>query len=134
MEWVQVSNGRVWARGRPGLRLIAALPPCRVVTLLSEREGAPQLGELVRAAGLSWTWLPLGNGRPPEGGTRKQAIATVPSQAAYLRQGESLLIHCAAGLHRTGMITWALLRCPGHSTDEARALLERIRAETLRPK
>jgi hypothetical protein len=131
--WVKVAEGRLWLRGRPGLRLVAGLKALgcdRVVTLLSEREGAPALGEAVRKAGVEWTWLPLSNGKTPAGEDRARVLRALPLLVAALGRGESLLIHCAAGIHRTGMIAHALLRAAGLDAEAARATLQQLRAET----
>jgi protein-tyrosine phosphatase len=132
--WVEVGGGRLWARGRPGMRLVATLPSLgctRVVTLLAEREGARELGAAVERAGLAWTWLPLDNGRPPPDAVRARLLAGLPAIVDALRAGESVLVHCAAGIHRTGMVTYALLRLLGLPPADAQALLARIRRETF---
>jgi protein tyrosine/serine phosphatase len=47
---------------------------------------------------------------------------------ALAKDGTGVLIHCSAGLHRTGMIANALLRFVGH--DEAGALEVRTHMHT----
>jgi len=133
LEWVSFGPGRIALRGRPSPR---ALPGLRgagcshVVTLLSESEGALALGEAVRAAGLGWIWLPLRNGNPPVGEARTRIEAEFPAMWALIDQGASLLIHCAAGIHRTGMVTYAALRWHGLGRDDALARLGELRAHT----
>lgn len=131
--WVAHGNGQLAIRGRPSLRLIPRLPDhgcSRVVTLLSDAEGAPELGRAVRRAGMEWTWIPLRNGRPPEGSVSVTAREGVLAVSAAILGGESVLIHCAAGFHRTGMLTWAILR--RHlAVDASRDALAALRPETL---
>lgn len=91
-----------------------------VVTLLSAREGAEAIGERVRAAGMEWIWLPLENGKLPRGETHARLADSVPALSARLDQGQTLLIHCSAGIHRTGMLAYGLLRWRG--LDDAGAM------------
>jgi len=43
-----------------------------------------------------------------------------------------MIIHCSAGLHRTGTITYLLLRLCGFSVDQALLIINRTRAITAR--
>lgn len=49
--------------------------------------------------------------------------------AARLRQGERILVHCAAGIHRTGCNGWALCVYYGMSEDEATSHVLTLRPE-----
>ncbi len=131
--WVAVSGGRLSTWHRPKLRAIRYLPAAgcdRLVTLLSEREGAREIGAAVEEAGMAWTWLPLASGNPPEGRQDARIRSGVETLAEYLAAGESILLHCSAGIHRTGMIALALLRLCGLEEDAALELLERARPHT----
>lgn len=133
LNWVAVGSGRIVLTHRPKLRDIPRLPQwgCdRVVTLLSHREGAPKIGQAVQAAGLAWTWLPLANGKPPIGEDDACLRAALPELAGVLDKGSSLLIHCSAGIHRTGMVAYALLRWRGATEVEALDLVGRMRSVT----
>ena len=48
-----------------------------------------------------------------------------------LMNGQKLLIHCAAGIHRTGFVTYNLLRLCGHSKEETITALGIIRPKIL---
>lgn len=131
--WIPLAPGRLNVRGRPSHK---ALPGLRadgcthIVTLLSEREGAPALGEAVTAAGMQWVWLPLPNGTPPTGDASARAADRIRELSALIDAGGSLLIHCAAGIHRTGMIAYALLRWRGLAPDVTLKQLGVMRAHT----
>jgi len=133
LQWVGVGAGKMVLRGRPKHKLIPQLTTLgcsRVVTLLSEREGGKELGEIIQAAGLAWTWLPLSNVRYPEGATQDMLIAALPMLSSYLDNGDAILIHCSAGIHRTGMVAYGLLRWRGYSQAEARAAIAAMRGFT----
>ncbi|HVS01332.1 MAG TPA: tyrosine-protein phosphatase [Thermoanaerobaculia bacterium] len=123
LTWVPAGRGRLAILHRPKLALIPHLPRLgcdHVATLLSEKEGGDQIGARVRDAGLGWTWLPLPDARPPQGRRNQPVHAALAALAAELDAGRSLLVHCSAGIHRTGMFAYALLRWIGN--DEAAAL------------
>ncbi|HEU4410584.1 MAG TPA: tyrosine-protein phosphatase [Polyangiaceae bacterium] len=131
--WARAGRGRLALRGRPKLALVPHLGPLgcdRLVTLLSAREGALTIGRAAEAAGLAWTWSPLDNGRAPADRAHHQLARTARELAARLGEGESVLIHCAAGLHRTGMLAYAVLRSLGLSPEGARATIAEARPET----
>jgi protein-tyrosine phosphatase len=133
LQWVTIGAGKLTLRGRPKHKLIpqlAELGCTRVVTLLSEREGGKELGTIIQAAGLAWTWLPLPNARYPDGATHDMLIAALPVLSGYLDNGEALLLHCSAGIHRTGMVAYGLLRWRGYSQVEARSAIAAMRGFT----
>jgi protein-tyrosine phosphatase len=130
---VPVSTGTLALNHRPRRKDVARLPELgitHVVTLLAEREGAKEIGEAVRQAGLTWIWCPLANGKPPDA----QATATIrpvlAELASLLDKGASIIVHCSAGIHRTGMFGYALLRQVGLESSAARAKLNELRAVT----
>ena len=94
-----------------------------VVTLLRETERARGIGERVQTLGLTWLWIPVPNGSTPQGEVNERLVAAIPQISALLDEGASVLIHCAAGIHRTGMLAYGLLRWRGLGPQEA---LEKI--------
>ena len=137
LEIVPVPVGGGWLSigHRPGK---AALPALRdagvthVVTLLGPAEGAEELIGRIEAAGLISLWLPLAGARPVDQPDRLEEIATFHRRlASVLAEGRSVFVHCSAGIHRTGMITYSFLRHLGIGSDEARELLGRMREATL---
>lgn len=133
LQWVDVAGGRLSVGPRPKVKALATMREAGVthlVTLLSEGEGARDLGAAAQAAGLAWQWLPLRNGDPPAPTAEPAIAAALDTWVALLARGAALYIHCAAGIHRTGMLTHALLRRAGHSPAAARDLLTRLRQLT----
>lgn len=132
-HWVSAEPGRLALWHRPKLRAIPYLGKAgcdRVATLLSEREGARDIGLAVERAGLAWSWIPLPGGRAPEGAVDRRAREGIERLSERLDAGDSILIHCSAGMHRTGMIAYALLRRRGLGEEAALARIEALRPLT----
>lgn len=129
LNWVPLGSGRMALGHRPKLRAIpyfsAAGCSC-VVTILSEKEGATQIGQLVRESGMRWIWIPLASGNPPP---RVPLLALNEIEAA-LQGDSSVFLHCSAGMHRTGMIAFAVLRRTGLTEAQSIELIKEMRIET----
>jgi protein-tyrosine phosphatase len=130
---VHVSAGALSLSHRPGRKNIARLPELgitHVVTLLAEREGANEVGEAIRNAGLTWIWCPLENALPPNEQITASIRPVLAELARLVEGGAAILVHCSAGIHRTGMFGYALLRQLGLDRAAARAKLIELRAVT----
>jgi protein-tyrosine phosphatase len=130
---VTVDGGALALTHRPKLKSLAglgALGVTHVVTLLSEREGAQQIGDAARAAGLTWIWAPLEGGDVPSAAKTVELRAVLDQLAAAIGGGGRVVVHCSAGIHRTGMFGYALLRRLGLPANEARRVLAELRAVT----
>ncbi len=131
--WIQVGKGRMALWHRPKLNSIFAMKEsgCQhIVTLMSEKEGARAIGEAVEASGMEWTWLPLESSRPPEGRRSIALINALVLLSEQLDAERSILLHCSAGMHRTGMIAFALLRLRGATEYAALDMIHRMRSHT----
>jgi protein-tyrosine phosphatase len=97
-----------------GLALVVCLTPKDEIAELS-----PAYHAAVRDGRLAFRWmsLPMRNFGLPEdtAGFRRQ----VQEIAQALRQGDAVLMHCAAGIGRTGSTAACVLKALGVSTDEA---------------
>ena len=137
IAWLRVGAGRLALWHKPGGKAHAKLRDAgatRVVTLLAEREGAETIGANARAAGLEWDWHAL-DGADAEYLATDEAVsalvAATVSTTRALRSGASVLVHCSAGVHRTGTVGYAVLRASGGFTaHEATAALGAMRAVT----
>lgn len=99
-----------------------------LITLLNENEGAKDLGALANKSELTWIWCPLKGAdisAPPEA-----VSAALHAGRAALRDGGAVAIHCSAGIHRTGMFGYALLRYVGLDREAAIIKLHELRAVT----
>lgn len=132
-RWLAVGAGQLAVWHRPKFRAIPYLKEAgcsHVVTLLSEKEGGQEIGKIVRSSGMEWIWLPLSGGLPPEGSAKSMLLAALSPLSEILDRGGSMLIHCSAGIHRSGMLTYALLRRRGFSELEALNMISQMRQVT----
>jgi hypothetical protein len=133
ITWIQTGDGWLAIWHRPSLKNLPLLKEAgceHILTLLSEREGALEMGDAVRRADMKWIWLPLPNARWSEGKKKDPILSTLPSLSEILDSGSHLLIHCSAGIHRTGTVAYILLRWRGHDEEEALSLIARMRLHT----
>lgn len=139
LAWLCLGEGRLGIFHQPGHHSLKNLKTAGadvIVTLLNEAEGAARIGKMVTGLGMEWIWLPMPDGKPPVGQTQEEIEEAIPGISARLDMGKSILIHCSAGIHRTGMVTLAILRYRGISEADALALLAQMRIHTyngLRP-
>ena len=122
--------GRHWRRDLAcDVAAIAAWRPSAVLTLIEAREfsrlGVPELARALQASGREWHHLPI-----PDLGTPGPEFVDAWARAkgrvlGSLGRGERVLIHCAAGLGRTGMVAARLLTELGMSPADA---IRRVRA------
>lgn len=133
IKFARVGNGRLALYHRPKNTDFPALYKMgctHVITLLKESEGAGRFGKMTREAGMEWVWLPVPNGKYPEGEVHRLMLEAMPKLSELLDGGGSILIHCSAGIHRTGMVAYGLLRWRGLNRGRAVKLIGRIRRET----
>lgn len=133
VHWLCVGAGQLAIGHRPKLKALASIHASgatHLLTLLSESEGAKQVGNAARKASIQWLWLPLKNGDPPDDERLAEIMLMYQTLAQILSTGGRVFVHCSAGIHRTGMITNGLLRYLGHSEEEARATLATLRPIT----
>jgi len=130
---IYINNGTLAAGHRLKVKVmpdVKAQGVTHIITLLSQKEGALQVKKAAEANGIEWLWLPLENAQPPAA-ERQSEIRSIFSQwQALLAQGAYLYIHCAAGIHRTGMIAYAFLRYLTYSPTESHQFLKSLRQVT----
>jgi hypothetical protein len=137
INWLRVGPGRLAMWHRPGGKAIAKLRRIAgatvLATLLAEREGAEEIGRKCAAEGLQWFWSPL-DGADVDYLESEAACASMACAARFIRDrlrlGDSILLHCSAGIHRTGAVGYAALRASGLSADDAAEGLAVMRTVT----
>jgi hypothetical protein len=134
IKWIRVNNASLGIGHKPGGKVsFAALKKegtSVVLTLLQENEGAAQIGQQVTLAGMEWIWFPFSASSPHVGDTIHQVHDLFQKISERLNAGKQIYIHCSAGIHRTGMITYGLLRSMGHKKSNALQLLQQLRDVT----
>lgn len=118
-------------RVRDDLKLIAAWKPHAVLSLMEEEElqgaGAPVhvLAEELKAHGVNWLHLPIGDMEAPDDRFETAWVDVWPRLHRELQQGGRVFIHCYAGLGRTGTIAALILMNYGLSARDA---MQQVRA------
>ena len=133
VDWVPIGNGHLSIGHRPGVKLVKHLKlqgATTILTLLAESEGAKIVEKFARESDLSWIWFSMSSAQPPKKERYSEIEQLFNALALSLENGEKVYLHCSAGIHRTGMISYAFLRFLGLSTEEAMAKLSELRTET----
>lgn len=133
-DWSPLGRGHVTAAGAPSrarLARWAARGVTDVLTLQRADEMRPWLPAACAELGMTWRHLPI-SGRRMERAEDRASLAALPGLAAEMGQDPPRLLvaHCAAGLHRTGVALYVMLRCAGNDSDAALALVRRARPLT----
>ena len=103
-----------------------------LLTLLQDTEVARAgLATAVAASGLTWWRAPIPDMQPPGTAFLTAWATAAPALLAEWRGGRRVLVHCAAGLGRTGTFAAALLRSFGMAPDAAIALVRATRPGTI---
>ncbi len=133
---VALPIGGLWLSAMPGrtaplsdfLAVTAENRIGHVLCLTSEAEIAqrsPDYAALLVAGKLPWTWRthPIADFGIPD--DPADFATWISDGAALLRAGERLVLHCGAGIGRTGLAALCLLRALGLDREEAE---RRVRA------
>jgi len=126
------SAGCRWKRSlHDDLRDLTAWGAGAVLTLVEDQEfarlGVPEFATEMRGAGLVWYHMPIPDMAVP-GKAFDEAWARDGARIlGSLRAGERVLVHCAGGLGRSGMVAAKLLAALGVSANQAVAAVRRAR-------
>ncbi len=110
---------------------IRAWDPDLVLTLLDENEfailGVPDFQRQVMALGVPWAFTPIRDGSVPNADFAEMWKSVGPRLRNILRRGGRVLIHCKAGLGRTGMIAASIMAELGMNPEAAIKAVRRSR-------
>jgi ADP-ribosyl-[dinitrogen reductase] hydrolase len=124
-----------WARDLElDLQVITAAGARAIVTLLEEHEfailGVPQLPQML-AQRFAWYWLPIPDGGVPDAGFEQRWRISGTEIRERLERGEKVVVHCRAGLGRTGTIAARLLMEFGMDARSALVAVRSARSGTV---
>lgn len=130
------ARGRVWSRNlADDVQAVRAAGFTTVLTLLPAEEllalGAEHLGAQVQQAGMQWLQFPIADFGIPDASARAVWHTVEAGVLERLQGGEHVLVHCAAGLGRTGTMVAKLLTALGHDSETAIALVRAARPGTI---
>jgi protein-tyrosine phosphatase len=122
--------GKLWLASMPGrfeawsaFEAQAAHDGLALVVCLTPRDEIAELSPAYHAAVLRgrmpfrWMSLPVRNfGVPQDSATFRRQVAEI---AQALQQGDAVLLHCAAGIGRTGSTAACVLKALGLPTEQA---------------
>ncbi|HAA11749.1 MAG TPA: hypothetical protein DCE41_08655 [Cytophagales bacterium] len=126
--------GRLALSERPKVKELPGLlaEGCdRIVTILSINDKPQGIGRAAQALGIEWNWLQVAQASQLTAAEQNHFKAMGQTVYQAILKGESVLVHCSAGLHRTGMFAYALLRTQSLRHDSAMEMLGELRRETL---
>lgn len=134
-NFVQILNsGRLALSERPKIKEIRKLKPARcdiILTILSAKgEQAHKIGLEVMSCNMKWEWLKISNAGNMTNIEKEQFRDMVNRILEAVYEDQSVLVHCSAGLHRTGMFAYALLRKGGLDHEKTMKLIREIRPDT----
>jgi len=89
--------------------------------------GVPDFAAAVRSTGLIWYHLPIADRGIPGAAFRAAWKQHGPGIVPVLEQGARMVVHCAGGLGRSGMIAAKLLTACGMAPDEAISQVRKVR-------
>ena len=129
-------GGRQWAGVlEADLQTIQAWGASAVLSLVEPHEfarlGVPDFAQAIASTPLQWWPVPITDMATPGHATLAAWRAHGPALLQALNSGQRVLVHCAAGLGRTGMLVAKLLVLNGVSADEAIDQVRRARPGTI---
>lgn len=138
--WGSFGHGKLAASGAPGNSGVQRWKDAGatvVVTLQREDElpmvvGGNAIEQKCVELGMKWLHFPLNgkNALSEPSVEDKQSISSIRVVADLINNGENVVVHCSAGMHRTGFVCYMTMRLLGLSADEALNKLEYMRPVT----
>ncbi len=121
------------APGRPRFARWLEAGVTDVVTLQRDDERPDWLPDACAQEGVSWRAFPLSGKRlehPDDVPHLRELMAWADALCAQPGGARRVVLHCSAGLHRTGIGLYLMMRRAGHAPDEAVARVARARPLT----
>ena len=117
------------------LAVVRAWAPDIIISLLEDHEfsllGIPEFRNSVESARLPWVFLPIVDGGIPDRTFTDKWSIVGPRTRNILRRGGRVLIHCRAGLGRTGLLAATILVELGEPCETAIRHVRNARLHTI---
>ena len=135
IKYIPVGKGCLAARGRPTVDDLSAWKPHLLVTLSQSYEDGKRIRKIQdrvdQCSGMQWLHLHMNQLSSKANSTLseadEQSLLKVDLVLQRLRSGDRVVVHCHAGLHRTGLFIYILLRRHGFAPGEALEALRTTR-------
>ena len=130
------TNSYITCRGRPKVRNLALYKDNHkinyILSILNPKEKPEEIRDECLRLGIDWVNLNLKGAKVGnlESNVDMIADSLINTYNHLLKNDTVLLIHCAAGLHRTGVSTYCLIRMNGENQENAMEILGKIRLKT----
>ena len=124
--------GRIWQRDlKQDIAGIINWGADSILTLVEtdefERLGVPRIAEYIRAEGLNWYHMPIPNMEVPGEEFNVAWAKDGDTILQSLGSGGQLIIHCAAGLGRSGMVAAKILSTFSDNPQSAISAVRKVR-------
>ena len=132
INYLPLLNGHLAIGHKPGKKLsfnqLKSEGVTTVITLLNDNEGAANIAQQSVQAAIEWIGFPFS--AAPQSNDPDEVLKLLSQLQQRLLNGGKIYVHCSAGIHRTGMIAYSLLRYLGCTADDAFKKLSILRPVT----
>lgn len=132
------SNSKVTCFRRPSLRSILAFKEVyglnAILSCITAREKPQLIENKTKECGVKFYNIPFKKAKP-NSLQKEETIQMLVEEIkkmynVLMTENLSLLIHCAAGVRRTGIVLYCILRLNGESKESALEIILKLREET----
>jgi protein tyrosine/serine phosphatase len=131
-------NSKITCFRRPSLRSIPAFKEVyglnAILSCITSNEKPQLIESKAKETGISFFNIPFRKAKPfslEKKETKEMLIAEIKNiYNTIITENLTILVHCAAGVRRTGIIVYCLLRLNGETKDTALEIILKLREET----
>jgi protein-tyrosine phosphatase len=138
LQWGSILQSKLTMWHRPKRQHIKYLKDenCTlIISVQSEKEQAADVGKDCSKFGIRWIHIPLEGANETLLSAEESITVVLEGLYAVFKMlnnnQEKALVHCAAGIHRTGVCTYVLARVAGRTKKEATSFLKQLREVTF---